>query len=358
MSIDAVTDHVRGALVSTAEGTLFKVCRCRDPETGKSLRATCPKLRRQNGSWRPDHGRWTYQLELPPTADGNRRQLRPPPFVDRAAAEDELDAVRRLLDLPHGDKNRLVEIGDMLQQARRNGGALPDLETIRRRLRSQGSLAGVPTVAEYLPEWLQDLEVDENTRNSYACHVRLHLIPYLGEVVLDQLRPHHVQGLIRRIKERNEEILDAQPSLDSDIRKSVAGVRATGEATRHRRAQWQLAAGPKWPDTGLFFVRRDGRAWHPGLGVTTLPAADPARRLPTSPAPRPAPQRRHHRATSRSRHQGRVRTARALDHHPHPRHLPKRRQIPAPRSANAVAKREVNLPRRSRLSAGSPSTAG
>jgi integrase len=30
-----------------------------------------------------------------------------------------------------------------------------------------------------------------------------------------------------------------------------------------QRAKWQLAAGPAWPDTGLFFVRRDGRAWHP-----------------------------------------------------------------------------------------------
>ena len=79
MSVDAVAHDVRGAFVPTAEGTLFKVCRCRDPETGKPLRATCPKLRRQNGSWNPDHGRWTYQLELPPTADGNRRQLRPPP---------------------------------------------------------------------------------------------------------------------------------------------------------------------------------------------------------------------------------------------------------------------------------------
>jgi integrase len=277
----------------------------------------------------------------------------------------------------------------------------------------------VPTFAEYLPVWLQDLDVDENTRNSYACHVRLHLIPYLGDVVLDQLRPHHVQALLRRIKERNDEILEARSSNDPDVRRSMAGVRTTGEATRHRiratlrkafndalrleivvgvanpaalvktpnprpkpivweperverwratgrmpgrimvwtdqlvaefldyaateaddlhplmhfmayrgprrgeacglldaevcldkaevsivnqiavtggatrhkkpksesgdrdvvldpdtlavfrrykarRAQWQLAAGPKWPDTGLFFVRRNGRAWHPG----------------------------------------------------------------------------------------------
>jgi integrase len=30
-----------------------------------------------------------------------------------------------------------------------------------------------------------------------------------------------------------------------------------------RRAARRLAAGAAWPDTGLFFVRPDGRAWHP-----------------------------------------------------------------------------------------------
>jgi integrase len=420
MSIDDTYAHQPwGARVPTAEGTLFKLCNCRDPETGKSLRTTCPKLRRANGSWSLDHGRWTYQLELPPTTDSKRRQLRPSGFVDRATAEDELDGVRRLLDVAGRDKYRLVQIGDLLQEALRTTGALPDLETVRRRLRSHGPLAGVPTLAEYLPMWLQDLEVDENTRNSYACHVRLHLVPCLGDVVLDALRPHHVQALIRWIKERNDKILDARSSPDPAVRKSMAGVRTTGEATRHRiratqrnafndalrleivtgvanpaalvktpnprpkpivwvrerverwratgtapgkimvwtdqlvaefldyaeteapdlhpllhfmayrgprrgeacglldaevrldkaevsivnqiavpggatrhkkpksesgnrdvvldpdtvtvfrrykarRAQWQLAAGPAWPDTGLFFVRRDGRAWHPG----------------------------------------------------------------------------------------------
>lgn len=32
---------------------------------------------------------------------------------------------------------------------------------------------------------------------------------------------------------------------------------------RARRAAWQLRAGSAWPDTGLFFVRPDGRAWNP-----------------------------------------------------------------------------------------------
>lgn len=32
-----------------------------------------------------------------------------------------------------------------------------------------------------------------------------------------------------------------------------------------RRAGWKLAAGPRWHDSDIFFVRRDGRPWHPEL---------------------------------------------------------------------------------------------
>jgi integrase len=45
--------------------------------------------------------------------------------------------------------------------------------------------------------------------------------------------------------------------LDNDTTKVLA-------AYKSRRAAWQLAAGTDWPDTDLFFVRPDGRAWHPG----------------------------------------------------------------------------------------------
>src|SRR5687768_14018208 len=95
-------------------------------------------------------------------------------------------AVRADVAAAGRDERRLIQIGDLLQGALRTTNTLPDLETVRRRLRSHGPLAGVPTLAEYLPMWLLDLEVDENTRNSYACHVRLHLIPCLGDVVLDE----------------------------------------------------------------------------------------------------------------------------------------------------------------------------
>jgi integrase len=38
---------------------------------------------------------------------------------------------------------------------------------------------------------------------------------------------------------------------------------AIQKAYRARRATWQLASGPKWPDTGLFYVQPDGNPWHP-----------------------------------------------------------------------------------------------
>jgi integrase len=34
-------------------------------------------------------------------------------------------------------------------------------------------------------------------------------------------------------------------------------------AYRARRNGWKLASGSDWPDTGLFFVRPDGKPWHP-----------------------------------------------------------------------------------------------
>ncbi|KUL31409.1 tyrosine-type recombinase/integrase [Actinoplanes awajinensis] len=218
-----------------ASHTPFKICRCKDPHTGKPLRNNCPRLRRANRSWNPAHGQWAYQLELPTTVEGRRRQLRPATgFDSQADAQDEIDHVRRLLDLAGKNKKRLVEIADFLQHCRRTSGVLPDVETLRQRLGSGSPLAGVLTVAEYLTGWIKDLEVDENTRRSYAGHITVHLIPHLGDIPLDQLRPHHVQTLIRKIKERNDDIQQKRNSPDPEVRKSVAGQRLTGEATRSR----------------------------------------------------------------------------------------------------------------------------
>jgi integrase len=234
MLIDKTAAHNGGVPMSISEGSIFKACRCRDPETGKTLGNTCPRLRRANESWNPEHGVWAYQYELPKTAHGQRRQLRYSGYTTRATAQDEIDHIRRLLDLAGTNKQHRTEIGDLLQTARRDTGVLPDVDTIRQRLSSGSPLTGVPTLAEYLTTWVRDIEVDENTRNSYACHIRLHLIPHLGDIVLDKLRPHHVQTLIRKIKERNDEITALRTSPDPTVRKSGAGMKTTGDATRHR----------------------------------------------------------------------------------------------------------------------------
>ncbi|WIM97005.1 hypothetical protein ACTOB_000492 [Actinoplanes oblitus] len=139
-----------------------------------------------------------------------------------------------MLGLAGKNKKQLTEIADLIQNSRRTIGVLPGLETVRQRLRTDSPLAGVPTLAEYLASWVKDVEVDENTRRTYACNITTHLIPHLGDVVLDQLRPHHIHLLVRKIKERNEELLAKKNDPDPAVRKSVAGRRPTGAATRSR----------------------------------------------------------------------------------------------------------------------------
>ncbi|WP_247659508.1 tyrosine-type recombinase/integrase, partial [Micromonospora sp. U56] len=68
----------------------------------------------------------------------------------------------------------------------------------------------------------------------YESHVRVHLIPHLGDVVLDKLRPHHIEDLIDKIKQRNADIATAKASPDPDTRASVRGMRPTGPATISR----------------------------------------------------------------------------------------------------------------------------
>jgi hypothetical protein len=58
------------------------------------------------------------------------------------------------------------------------------MERLDQRLASDSPLSEVPTLAEYLPAWLRDLEGDQNTRRTYASHTQSHLILYLGEPMI------------------------------------------------------------------------------------------------------------------------------------------------------------------------------
>ncbi|WP_255597853.1 N-terminal phage integrase SAM-like domain-containing protein [Micromonospora sp. RL09-050-HVF-A] len=216
------------------DGSIFKRCGCRHPDTGRPLGNECPKLRRPNRSWSFEHGHWTYQLELPPTSDGRRRQLRRSGLSTRRDAAAELDHARALLALTFRDRGRRTEIADLLQTCVRSGRPLPEVDRIRQRLRGDGSLADLVTVGEYLTEWLTHLTVDDNTACGYESLVRVHLIPHLGEVPLDRLRTGHIRAMFAAIERRNQEIRAARASGDPDVRASVVGVRTTGASTRQR----------------------------------------------------------------------------------------------------------------------------
>jgi integrase len=217
-----------------SEGHLFKRCGCRDPHTRKPLGSACPKLRRPGGSWSSEHGVWHYQLELPRAATGRRRQLRRGGFATGREAGNELEHAAKLLDLAGGDPERRAEIAELLLATVRADKPLPDLDTIRQRIHADVSLEQAPTVAAYLTEWLAGLPVDENTRLGYGSHVRIHLIPHLGHLRLDKLKPRHVKAMFAKIEERNATIRQARASDDPEVRASVRGMRPTGPATCQR----------------------------------------------------------------------------------------------------------------------------
>src|SRR5216684_4871689 len=105
-----------------AAGTTNKQCGCRD-EAGRRLGQKCPRLRRSDGAWSRDHGRWYYQLELPPQPDGTRRTpLRRGGFASQKDAQRELNQARELLAIPaEGDNDARRRIADLITRCLRNG---------------------------------------------------------------------------------------------------------------------------------------------------------------------------------------------------------------------------------------------
>ncbi|MCW2784995.1 MAG: Integrase [Marmoricola sp.] len=60
------------------------------------------------------------------------------------------------------------------------------------------------TVARYLSVWLAGKQsLRPSTRASYESHVRLYLVPHLGQVVLGDLRPEHIEEMYARIESGN-----------------------------------------------------------------------------------------------------------------------------------------------------------
>jgi hypothetical protein len=217
------------------DGSVYKRCTCNDPATGRRLGNRCPRLRRAGGAWHPTHGTWGYQLELPTPPGRARRQLRPCGFDSRDAAADERDHARALLELAGDDEHLRIQIADLLLEQRRAGRPLPDRDTVARRIRAGIPATTTTTTAEYLTTWLAGRRgLAAKTIRGYADHIRLYLIPHLGDVPIQDLGDRHIAAMFTALERRNADIRAAKASPDPAVRATVNGVRPMGPASMQR----------------------------------------------------------------------------------------------------------------------------
>ncbi|MEV4800752.1 site-specific integrase, partial [Nonomuraea sp. NPDC049421] len=222
-----------------AKGTTFKICSCTDPVTGRKISKTCPKLRRAHGEggsrWSSSHGTWGYQLELPAHADGRRRSpLRRSGFATLEDAEAKLDHARGLLALDDEPAVRR-QITKLMLSVLKDTRCLPDLEEVRRKVRTRQDLNQHVTVAEWMEEFLKRKRaIEPTTKRTYESHVRLYLNPYLGDIRLDRLRVSDIAGMFDAIEEFNEIIATERVSGDPARVTAVRYRRPVGPTTMHR----------------------------------------------------------------------------------------------------------------------------
>lgn len=235
----STTAKAAGREPTVAKGTTHKICACIDPETGKNIGKTCPKLRVSHADggkrWSSTHGTWAYQLELPAHADGRRRTpLRRRGFAMLEEAEAELDHARGLLALDPDPAVRR-QITELMLSVIKDTAQLPDTEEVRRKVRTHQDLNRHVTVGEWLEEFLgRKRAIEPTTRRSYESHIRLYLKPYLGDIRLDRLRVSDIAGMFDAIEEFNDIIATERASGDPARVLGVRYRRPVGPTTMHR----------------------------------------------------------------------------------------------------------------------------
>src|SRR5690606_3348312 len=72
-------------------------------------------------------------------------------------------------------------------------------------IQNQGYVeTGKLTVKRYLEDWVKGLDsVKLVTKESYEENIRLHLIPHIGHIKLQQLRPLDIKNLLTVLKDKN-----------------------------------------------------------------------------------------------------------------------------------------------------------
>jgi integrase len=145
------------------KGSVYRRCACRD-ETGKMRGPSCPRLGRERG-----HGTWYFHADVGRDGrTGKRREKRKGGFPTKAEAERALAEV-------------LADVG-----------------------RGEHRYDGRQTVSDWLTQWLADKIADEalrpTTRLTYTRYVEMELIQHLGRFRLGELRPAHVDRMLRDLR--------------------------------------------------------------------------------------------------------------------------------------------------------------
>jgi len=208
-----------------------KRCYCKDPDTGRDLGRTCPKLTGRH------HGTWGYDTRIPvSTNKSGTRELRRFGFGTKGDADAAAAKVWELVKLAGDDKTTAQKIGDMIFAKTARGGELPAVEDVRRRL---GLRRDPGEVARFGEAWEAWLAGKRKARPSYIKWLREvgrnWLLPVLADIPLDRVNGESCALVFSRIDDLNEEIeLAAEagraPNVPEDIRKSAKHV---GVSTQH-----------------------------------------------------------------------------------------------------------------------------
>ena len=142
----------------------------------------------------------------------------------------------RLLELPDADDvDGLEQVVQVILAAVRGRSPLPAVEEIRRRLTAGSAVVALPTVGQWLTEWLANRRaLRRNTYRSYESHVRLYFQPHLGGIRIDRLRVAHIDAMFTAIEQRNQQIRTARASTDPTVRAGVHGARIVSANSQHK----------------------------------------------------------------------------------------------------------------------------
>ncbi|MER5892313.1 site-specific integrase [Streptomyces sp. NPDC001876] len=221
---------------SRRAGGISKRCECRG-SGGKRLGAACPLLSKRA------HGKHRVSQELPPTAEGKRRQFQRTGYATATDAQKDLSRIQALLDLAPDDDEAQCRIGDLLAELMGTRGPIPEPADVTRRIGAGVPLNGSTTVGDWLDSWVAKKKSSKKrkTATGYESHVRVHLKPAVGHVRMDRFNVGHAQGMFDAIDEANETILAENQARREQIARCTRGKPGAPKASERAQLEAERA---------------------------------------------------------------------------------------------------------------------